>query len=294
MSGVRRRTRFDASGLASTTPSSPHVFPKGFAPVTLRQVFFSGGFLFVLGWVLWSNDVDDKHKRHRAYFDTTRAVHLDKNAGKIASCVHNPLMTAPRPEMANAYRALYPFPEYQATCRGGDEEVPEYMIERDTEFHSRFKDLYFLAKRGLLDHLLFSTWEYRWDYNRELFRHDRRPNPSPHGDASQGHSHSQHHHHHHHQRSAPAAPHSDRTLRVLSIGSSSSAFALSSSSSSSRGGDGGYDSGLALIAYQALAAQEPSAESVDAAQKFILGSSLDRRNRGEEEHLSREGVVVKG
>ena len=32
-----------------------------------------------------------------------------------------------------------------------------------------------MAQRGLLDYLLFSTWEYRWAYHRDLFRSDRRP-----------------------------------------------------------------------------------------------------------------------
>jgi hypothetical protein len=32
-----------------------------------------------------------------------------------------------------------------------------------------------MAQRGLLDYLLFSTWEYRWEFHRDLFRADRRP-----------------------------------------------------------------------------------------------------------------------
>jgi hypothetical protein len=113
-----------------------------------------------------------------------RAHYIDANTGTIASCVHNPLMTAPRPEMAAAYRNLYPFPEFQATCRGCDDEVPDYLIDRDRHYHVPRKELYFGAQRGLLDYLLFSTWEYRWDYHRDLFRTDRRPPPQRHADAA--------------------------------------------------------------------------------------------------------------
>ena len=131
-------------------------------------------------------------------------------------------MAPPAPEMAATYRSLYPFPEYQATCRGGDEDVPAFLIHEDAEFHnrcgsvgliraefflvnylggrffpfslgvgvflhftrnpltcnsftSRYPGLFFMAQRGLLDYLLFSTWEYRWAYHRDLFRSDRRP-----------------------------------------------------------------------------------------------------------------------
>ena len=59
------------------------------------------------------------------------------------------------------------------------------MIEEDQEFHARFPGLYFMAKRGLLDYLLLSTWEYRFDYHRELFRTDRRP-PRIRAEASGG------------------------------------------------------------------------------------------------------------
>lgn len=87
------------------------------------------------------------------------------------------MMKAPREDMIVAFRSLYPFPEYQATCRGDDEEVDLYMIEENQEFHSRYDngDLYFKAKRGFLDYLLISTWENRFDYGLNLFRIDRRP-----------------------------------------------------------------------------------------------------------------------
>jgi hypothetical protein len=65
-------------------------------------------------------------------------VHISKNADLLATCVHNPLMAPPAPEMQSAYRSLYPFPEYQATCRGGDEDVPDYLIRQDADFHRRY------------------------------------------------------------------------------------------------------------------------------------------------------------
>jgi hypothetical protein len=155
------------------------------------------------------------------------------------------------------------------------------MIEQDAPYHARFKDLYFLAKRGLLDHLLFSTWEYRWDYNRELFRHDRRPT-RPQGLTPKQPKHETQHH----SGSSGSGrgsdgdegelPHTDHTLRVLHF--ASSLFAMSSSSSSSSS----FDSGVALLAYRAPPAQAPSLETVAATLDFLEGTSFDSRSGGGE------------
>ena len=59
------------------------------------------------------------------------------------------------------------------------------MIEQVVDYHARHKDLFFVAKRGLLDYLLYSTWEYRWDYHRDLFRTDRRPRTGDDGESGE-------------------------------------------------------------------------------------------------------------
>ena len=178
------RRRFAGTAGGEEAPPERGTFRRGHHPVSLRQVFLSIAAIGTMAWMTWSKMTEDYHVRRAAYFKTMRAHYIDANTGAIAGCVHNPLMTAPRPEMAAAYRNLYPFPEFQAPCRGGDDEVPEYLIERDRHYHGPRKELYFAAQRGLLDYLLFSTWEYRWNYHKDLFRADRRPLPQRRADAA--------------------------------------------------------------------------------------------------------------
>ena len=150
---------------------------RGHRGVTLRQIYFSAAFVVSLAWAAYWARVTNEQKRRIAYFRHSRNRHINDNARTILSCVHNPLLERPRrPEMWSAHSALYPFPEYTSTCRGHDGELPpDYMLENYVVTdRDGWKEAYFRATRGLLEFILFATWDYRFDYNRRLFRTDRR------------------------------------------------------------------------------------------------------------------------
>ena len=149
----------------------------GANPVTLRQLYITWTFLAFTVFYIWRGRLEKGAKALVGFHIHTRHSFTHANFDNVVQCLHGPLRAPSGPHIS--------FPEYEATCRGDDDEPPVTIRHRPSRFDIRKntppplvephkRGHMMRAQRGLLDHLLENTWSYRWDFLRSsLFRMDR-------------------------------------------------------------------------------------------------------------------------